>query len=126
MKVRAQPEVPTGPEIGSLGSSDDGAQVATHFGLPCCFAQRITDGQGAAEALALYRETFRPGVLDRPHAAVAVGRGRSRRFRYALSCNGPLNGRQTGFTVGFPTTHLRRPAPEAARAAVRGLDMGAA
>ncbi len=70
--VRAQPEVPTRPEIWILGSSDYGAQVAAHFGLPYCFAHFITDGQGAAEVLALYRQAFRPGVLDRPHAAVAV------------------------------------------------------
>ncbi|PZW39866.1 luciferase family oxidoreductase group 1 [Humitalea rosea] len=70
--IRAQPEVPTRPEIWILGSSDYGAQVAAHFGLPYCFAHFITDGRGAAEALAIYRERFRPGVLAAPHAAVAV------------------------------------------------------
>ncbi|WP_431284668.1 LLM class flavin-dependent oxidoreductase [Humitalea sp. 24SJ18S-53] len=70
--IRAQPEVPTRPQIWILGSSDYGAQVAAHFGLPYCFAHFITDGQGAAEALALYRQTFRPGVLEQPYAAVAV------------------------------------------------------
>ncbi|WP_135467732.1 LLM class flavin-dependent oxidoreductase [Crenalkalicoccus roseus] len=75
--VRAQPEGPTRPEVWILGSSDYGAQVAAHFGLPYCFAHFITDGHGAAEALALYRQAFRPhpgrpGRLAAPHAAIGV------------------------------------------------------
>ena len=70
--VRAQPQGPTAPEVWILGSSDYGAQVAAHFGLPYCFAHFITDGAGAAEALATYRARFRPGVLQAPHAAVCV------------------------------------------------------
>jgi luciferase family oxidoreductase group 1 len=75
--VRAQPEGPTRPEVWILGSSDYGAQVAAHFGLPYCFAHFITDGQGAAEALALYRQAFRPhpgrpGRLAAPYAAIGV------------------------------------------------------
>ncbi len=71
--VRAQPHGPTAPEIWVLGSSDYGAQVAAHFGLPYCFAHFITDGRGAAEAIGLYRELFRPSVRhSRPHAAICV------------------------------------------------------
>jgi luciferase family oxidoreductase group 1 len=72
--VRAMPEVPTRPEIWILGSSDYGAQVAGLFGLPYAFAHFITDGVGAAEAIALYRRLFRPrpGGPAAPHAAVAV------------------------------------------------------
>jgi len=58
--VRAQPAGPTAPEAWVLGSSDYGAQVAAYFGLPYCFAHFITDGHGTAEALALYRHTYRP------------------------------------------------------------------
>lgn len=43
-----------------LGSSDYGAQVAAHFGLPYSFAHFITDGKGTAQALSLYRELYRP------------------------------------------------------------------
>ncbi len=68
--VRASPEVATRPEPWILGSSDYGAQVAAFFGLPYCFAHFITDGQGAAEALALYREGFRGEGA--PHAAIGV------------------------------------------------------
>jgi len=75
--VEAQPAVPTRPEVWILGSSDYGAQVAAYFGLPYCFAHFITDGRGAAEALALYRQGFRPhpdtpGRLAAPHAAIGV------------------------------------------------------
>jgi luciferase family oxidoreductase group 1 len=75
--VKAQPEGPTRPEVWILGSSDYGAQVAAYFGLPYCFAHFITDGAGAAEALATYRQSFRPhpdtqGRRAAPHAAVAV------------------------------------------------------
>jgi luciferase family oxidoreductase group 1 len=71
--VRAQPVGPTAPEVWILGSSDYGAQVAAHFGLPYCFAHFITDGDGAAQALDLYRETFKPSrFLAAPHAALCV------------------------------------------------------
>jgi luciferase family oxidoreductase group 1 len=67
-EVRASPQVSTRPEVWVLGSSDYGAQVAAFFGLPYCFAHFITDGRGAGEALAIYREHCKA----RPHAAVAV------------------------------------------------------
>ena len=71
--ITAQPAGPTAPEPWILGSSDYGAQVAGYFGLPFCFAHFITDGRGAEEALALYREGFRPSVaLAQPQAALAV------------------------------------------------------
>jgi luciferase family oxidoreductase group 1 len=56
-----------------LGSSDYGAQLAAHLGLPYAFAYFITDGQGADQALEMYRSTFRPSEnLARPHATVCV------------------------------------------------------
>jgi len=58
--VRAMPDTPGSPQVWLLGSSDFGAQLAAHFGLPYCFAHFITEGEGAAEALALYRARFRP------------------------------------------------------------------
>jgi luciferase family oxidoreductase group 1 len=71
--VSAQPAGPTAPEPWILGSSDYGAQVAAHFGLPYCFAHFITDGQGCADAIALYRETFRPSERNpSPYASVCV------------------------------------------------------
>src|SRR5690349_498846 len=71
--IRAQPAGPMAPEVWILGSSDFGAQVAAYFGLPFCFAHFITDGRGTAEALALYRENYRPNVSrPAPHGAICV------------------------------------------------------
>ncbi len=71
--IQAQPTGPTAPEVWILGSSDYGAQVAAHFGLPFCFAHFITDGAGVDAALAIYRERYRPSVPHpAPHAAICV------------------------------------------------------
>jgi len=71
--IRAQPAGETVPEAWILGSSDYGAQVAAHFGLPYCFAHFITDGHGAEEAIALYRDTYRPSERHpEPYASVCV------------------------------------------------------
>jgi luciferase family oxidoreductase group 1 len=58
--IHAHPHGPTSPEIWILGSSDYGAQLAAHFGLPYAFAYFFTDGQGAEQAMALYRRLYRP------------------------------------------------------------------
>ena len=72
-EIRAQPGGPTVPEVWILGSSDYGAQVAAYFGLPFCFAHFITDGRGAEQALALYREGYRPSERHpQPLPAVCV------------------------------------------------------
>jgi luciferase family oxidoreductase group 1 len=72
-KVFAYPAAGTTPDVWMLGSSDYGAQLAAHLGLPYAFAWFITDGQGADHALRLYRETFRPSErLERPQATVCV------------------------------------------------------
>jgi luciferase family oxidoreductase group 1 len=61
------------PEVWILGSSNYGAQVAAHFGLPYAFAWFFTDGTGGAEAIALYREPFKPSERHpQPHAALCV------------------------------------------------------
>jgi len=71
--IVAQPAGPTKPEVWILGSSDYGAQVAAYFGLPFCFAHFITDGSGVEQALAVYREGYRPSARHpAPHAAVCV------------------------------------------------------
>jgi len=71
--VHAYPMTASVPAVWMLGSSDYGAQLAAHLGLPYAFAWFITDGQGAEHALDLYRETFRPSEgLARPQATVCV------------------------------------------------------
>jgi luciferase family oxidoreductase group 1 len=70
--IVAQPQGPTVPETWILGSSDFGAQVAAYFGLPHCFAHFISE-RGAAQALQLYRETYRPSARHpEPLGAVCV------------------------------------------------------
>lgn len=70
--VKAYPQGETAPQLWMLGSSGYGAQLAAHLGLPYAFAYFITDGEGAAQALELYRQAFRPGVIDKPLATVCV------------------------------------------------------
>ncbi len=71
--VFAYPQSATAPDVWMLGSSDYGAQLAAHLGLTYAFAWFITDGQGAEQALQMYRETFRPNAqLDKPHATLCL------------------------------------------------------
>ncbi len=71
--VQAYPQGDTVPEIWILGSSDFGARVAAHFGLPYSFAWFFTDGQGGQQALDLYRSTYRPSARHpEPRAGICV------------------------------------------------------
>ena len=71
--VTANPMGPSAPDVWMLGSSDYGAQLAAHYGLPYAFAWFITDGQGADEALALYRRLYRPSPRHpKPEAVLCV------------------------------------------------------
>ena len=58
--ITAHPRGPHAPEVWILGSSNYGAQLAAHFGLPYAFAYFFVDGQGAEEALAMYRRLYKP------------------------------------------------------------------
>ena len=72
-ELKAHPMDETIPEMWILGSSNYGAQVAAHFGLPYCFAWFFTDGRGCREALELYRETYQSSARHpQPHAAICV------------------------------------------------------
>jgi luciferase family oxidoreductase group 1 len=71
--VKAHPLSETAPEVWMLGSSDYGAQVAAHFGLPYAFAWFFTDGKGGPEALDLYRRLYQPSARHpEPHTALCV------------------------------------------------------
>jgi luciferase family oxidoreductase group 1 len=71
--VRAYPAGETVPEVWMLGSSDYGAQVAAHFGLPYAFAWFFSDGIGAAQAIDLYRTLYQPSARHpEPHSALCV------------------------------------------------------
>jgi luciferase family oxidoreductase group 1 len=69
--IQALPMGATAPQLWMLGSSGYGAQLAGHFGMPYAFAHFIAD-EGCEQALELYRHTFKPGLVDRPQAAVCV------------------------------------------------------
>jgi luciferase family oxidoreductase group 1 len=72
-QVKAHPLSETVPEVWMLGSSDYGAQVAAHFGLPYAFAWFFTDGKGGPEALDIYRRLYQPSARHpEPHAALCV------------------------------------------------------
>jgi luciferase family oxidoreductase group 1 len=71
--ITAQPVGGTAPDIWLLGSSDESAALAAHFGLPFCFAHFINPdgGDGVTRA---YRAHFRPSALHpEPKAMMAMG-----------------------------------------------------
>ena len=71
--LQAHPLGPTTPELWILGSSDYGAQLAAHFGLPYAFAYFFTDGHGMEQALELYRRTYKPSERHpQPQATICV------------------------------------------------------
>ena len=71
--IKAHPLGPTSPELWILGSSDYGAQLAAYLGLPYAYAYFFTEGRGTEQALALYRQLYRPSVAHLlPHATICV------------------------------------------------------
>ncbi|MBO9522550.1 MAG: LLM class flavin-dependent oxidoreductase [Nocardioidaceae bacterium] len=57
--LNATPAATGQPDVWLLGSSDYSAQLAASRGLPYVFAHHFS-GNGTAEALALYRSSFKP------------------------------------------------------------------
>ena len=71
--IAAVPRGPHAPEVWILGSSDYGAQLAAHFGLPYAYAYFFVDGQGVEQALDLYRSLYRPSARHpAPQATICV------------------------------------------------------
>ena len=71
--IVAQPAGDSAPDVWLLGSSDDSAAFAAHFGLPFCFAHFIKPdgGDGITRA---YRQHFKPSTLHaKPVPMVAMG-----------------------------------------------------
>jgi len=70
--LRATPAARTVPTIWLLGSSDYSARLAAEKGMPYVFAHHFS-GSGTAEALELYRSTFRPSEqLSEPRTFLTV------------------------------------------------------
>ena len=72
-QITAHPLGPTSPELWILGSSNYGAQLAAHFGLPYAYAYFFSEGKGVEEALELYRQHYQPSKrFPRPIATICV------------------------------------------------------
>ncbi len=70
--VRAMPAGSGMPELWVLGSSDQSAAYAAHFGCPFSFAHFITERMGP-EIMQAYREAFRPSALYKePRGSIGV------------------------------------------------------
>ena len=70
--LRATPVATSVPAVWLLGSSDYSARLAAEKGLPYVFAHHFS-GSGTAEALELYRSTFRPSpTLAEPRTFLTV------------------------------------------------------
>lgn len=70
--VRATPAPDVPPQIWMLASSEDGARLAAHFGLPLSFAHFISPHL-AAESCRIYRNSFRPSdTLREPSISLGV------------------------------------------------------
>src|SRR5215469_12763391 len=71
-KIRAMPTGPTAPEVWLLGSSDQSAALAAHFGAAFSFAHFI-NAEGGADITRAYAREFKPSPwLATPQASVAV------------------------------------------------------
>jgi luciferase family oxidoreductase group 1 len=71
--IMALPTSSSSPQLWILGSSDYGAQLAAHFGLPYAYAYFFTEGAGVEEALSLYRRNYRPTErYPSPQATICV------------------------------------------------------
>ena len=71
--ISARPLGPHAPQVWILGSSNYGAQLAAHFGLPYAYAYFFVDGDGAEEALALYHRLYQPNERQpKPQATVCI------------------------------------------------------
>jgi luciferase family oxidoreductase group 1 len=71
--IMALPLGVTSPQLWILGSSDYGAQLAAHFGLPYAYAYFFSEGAGVEQAIGLYRRNYRPSErYPTPQATICV------------------------------------------------------
>jgi luciferase family oxidoreductase group 1 len=103
-RVQAVPGGGTGVPLWILGSSTFGAQLAAALGLPYAFASHFAPDD-LMDALAIYRETFRPSEqLDRPHAMVGLN-------VVVADTDGEARRLFTTIQQGFASIHRGQPGP---------------
>lgn len=69
--VTAQPQGPSSPPVWLLGSSDQSAQLAAHFGRPFSFAHFITEG--GEPVMEMYKRRYQPSETHpTPEANIGV------------------------------------------------------
>ena len=120
--LKATPDARSAPPVWLLGSSDYSARLAGEKGLPYVFAHHFS-GQGTAEALALYRSSFRPSGQDGAPSAprtfltlnVSVAETREEAARLAL----PQMLQMVSLRTGGPLT--AQPAVEEAEKSLETL-----
>lgn len=70
--IKAQPQGPSVPEVWLLGSSDQSAALAAHFGCAFSFAHFISDHMGP-EIMAAYRQAYQPSANEpEPRGSIGV------------------------------------------------------
>ena len=70
--IQASPRMDHRPELWMLGSSDQSAQLAAHFGVPYSFAHFITD-EGGPTMMRAYQMRFQPSdLLAKPRGSIGV------------------------------------------------------
>ncbi|NVK35930.1 MAG: LLM class flavin-dependent oxidoreductase [Rhodobacteraceae bacterium] len=71
-QIRAVPGIGTQVPVWILGSSNYGAELAAHYGLPYAFASHFAPAH-LSMAAKIYRRKFRPSkYLDKPHFMMAI------------------------------------------------------
>ncbi len=89
--IMALPQGGSSPQLWILGSSDYGAQLAAHFGLPYAYAYFFTEGAGVEEALELISQELSAHRALSPPAGddLRLGAGRRHRKRGAAPTQDP-------------------------------------
>lgn len=120
--LRATPHATSVARMWLLGSSDYSARLAAQKGMPYVFAHHFF-GQGTAEALQLYRDTYQPSEAHPEprtfltvNASVAATKQEAFRLAIphmqsmiALRTGGPFEAQRTveqAEEIGFPDEHL--------------------
>lgn len=106
-QVRAMPDGPTAPETWLLGSSDQSAILAAHFGCAFSFAHFINNYHGP-QVMALYRERFNSSPrLEAPMGSIGVfvfcSEDEEEAHRYAASRGLFFLRTRQGVQSGVPT-----------------------